>query len=109
MSEEEISGGLEGPRPADKDSRGGRRWSNSQMDRAVEAMWRNPALSAEEALRMCSYVFPQSSDNADGKKGIKAWKGVIDSDNVSIAQRKNNLLCRLRPRRNAVLFERIHV
>ena len=66
------------------------------MDRAVEAKWCNPALSAEEALRMGGYVFPKSSDNADGKKG------VVDSDNVSIAQRKNNLLRRLRLRRNAV-------
>jgi hypothetical protein len=117
VSEEEINGdGAEG-RPSSedgdmgrsvavRDGRGGRRWSDPRMDRAVEARWRNPSLSAEEALRIGGYVFPpmpSSSDDADGKAGAAAARReVVDSDNVSIAQRKNNLLRRLRLRRNAL-------
>ncbi|KAL3808162.1 hypothetical protein ACHAXA_010648 [Cyclostephanos tholiformis] len=73
------------------------------MDRAVEARWRDPSLSAEEALRIGGYVFPPSSSiNADGKRGSSsALGGVVDSDNVSISQRKNNLLRRLRLRRTS--------
>jgi len=72
------------------------------MDRAAEAKWRDPSLSAEEALRIGGYVFPPSLAGADGKKGAAARKEVVDSDNVSIAQRKNNLLRRLRLRRNSL-------
>ena len=71
------------------------------MDRAVEAKWRDPALSAKEAFRMGDYVFPQSSNDADVKKGAEDWKGIVDSDDVSIAQLKNNLPRRMRLRRNA--------
>ena len=40
------------------DARGGKRHSDAQMDRAVEAKWHDPALTAEEALRMGGYLFP---------------------------------------------------
>ena len=117
VSEEEINGNVAEGRPSSedgdmgrsvavRDGRGGRRWSDPRMDRAVEARWRDPSLSAEEALRIGGYVFPpppSSSDDADGKvDAAAARREVVDSDNVSIAQRKNNLLRRLRLRRNAL-------
>ncbi len=112
-SAEEISGSAEGRpssedgdpsrRVAVRDGRGGRRWSDPRMDRAVEARWRDPSLSAEEALRIGGYVFsPSSSGDADGKGGGAVRREVVDSDNISIAQRKNNLLRRLRLKRNAL-------
>ena len=64
------------------------------MDRAVEAKLRNPAISAEEALRIGGYKYPK---DYNGKR-----KSIVDSDNISIRVRKDNLMKRLRKIRNAV-------
>ncbi|KAL9186096.1 hypothetical protein ACHAXT_005334 [Thalassiosira profunda] len=66
-------------------SKGGRRWSDQRMDKAVEAKWQNPSLSNEEALRIGGFVFP---------RGAKSHEK--DADNVTFGQRKNNLMRRLR-------------
>ncbi len=41
-----------------------------------------------------------SLDDAKRKNGATAQEEVMDSDNLGIAPRKNDLLCRLWPRRN---------
>ena len=75
--------------------RGGKRWSDPRMDRAVEARWQDPTLSTEEALRIGGYEFPDLEGSG------KLQKDTVDSDNVSVTQRKNNLLRRLRQKKNA--------
>ena len=69
---------------------GGKRWSDPRMDRAVQARLEDPSLSTEEALRVGGFEFPSLD-----QKGV-AQKDIMDGDNVSVAQRKNNLLRRLR-------------
>mmetsp|Transcript_11568 Transcript_11568/g.25364 ORF Transcript_11568/g.25364 Transcript_11568/m.25364 type:complete len:707 (+) Transcript_11568:62-2182(+) len=69
---------------------GGKRWSDPRMDQAVEARWEDPTLTSEEALRIGGYEFPPLDE-----KGV-LQKDIMDSDNVCITQRKNNLLRRLR-------------
>ena len=118
---------------------GGKRNSDARMDRAVEAKFHNPSLSAEEALCIGGFVFSNttttttvppppgmpffttggdgsggggvdgsgipmmktsnSGNNNNNKGGRDAM--IVDTDNISLAQRKNNLLRRLRLRRNA--------
>jgi hypothetical protein len=114
---------------------GGKRNSDARMDRAVEAKFHNPSLSAEEALCIGGFVFsttttttvpppgmPFFTNGGDGNggggvdgSGIPMMKTsnsgninkggrdatIVDTDNISLAQRKNNLLRRLRLRRNA--------
>jgi hypothetical protein len=115
---------------------GGKRNSDARMDRAVEAKFHNPSLSAEEALCIGGFVFsttttttvlpppgmPFFTNGGDGSggggvdgSGIPMMKTsnsgnnnkggrdatIVDTDNISLAQRKNNLLRRLRLRRNA--------
>mmetsp|Transcript_32927 Transcript_32927/g.71113 ORF Transcript_32927/g.71113 Transcript_32927/m.71113 type:complete len:862 (-) Transcript_32927:154-2739(-) len=78
---------------------GGKRWSDPRMDRAVDARWADPALSTEEALRIGGFEFPLLSDME--RKGV-TQKDVMDGDGVSVTQRKNNLLRRLRQRKKMV-------
>eukprot|EP00580_Thalassiosira_gravida_P004417 CAMPEP_0201623924 /NCGR_PEP_ID=MMETSP0493-20130528/276_1 /ASSEMBLY_ACC=CAM_ASM_000838 /TAXON_ID=420259 /ORGANISM="Thalassiosira gravida, Strain GMp14c1" /LENGTH=832 /DNA_ID=CAMNT_0048093653 /DNA_START=129 /DNA_END=2627 /DNA_ORIENTATION=- len=78
---------------------GGKRWSDPRMDRAVDARWADPALSIEEALRIGGFEFPLLSD--PDRKGV-TQKDLIDGDGVSVTQRKNNLLRRLRQRKRMV-------
>ena len=73
--------------------RGGKRWSDPRMDRAVQARLDDPTLSAEDALRTGGYEFPVLADQK------LTDKEVVDSDNVSIHQRKNNLLRRVRQKK----------
>jgi len=110
-----------------KETKRGKRNSDARMDRAVEAKFHDPSLSAEEALRIGGFVFstttavpppvmPFFSGGSGGVDGsgiliIKTGNGgnnkggrdatIVDTDNISLAQRKNNLLRRLRLRRNA--------
>ena len=65
------------------------------MDRAVEARWQDHTLTTEEALRIGGYEFPDLVGSG------KLQKDTVDSDNVSVTQRKNNLLRRLRQKKNA--------
>jgi len=77
--------------------KGGKRWSDPRMDRAVEAKQQDPTLTSEDALRIGGYEFPEI-----GKREIgKSEKDIMDSDNVSIKQRKNNLLRRLRQKKQS--------
>jgi len=84
--------GLLGVEPTGNQNKGsgGKRWSDPRMDRAVEARLEDPSLSTEEALRVGGFEFPSLD-----QKGV-AQKDIMDGDNVSVAQRKNNLLRRLR-------------
>ena len=51
---------------------------------------------------MGGYLFPAAQMSARGKGKGKGDAFVVDSDNISLAQRKNNLLRRLCLRRNAL-------
>jgi hypothetical protein len=112
-----------------KETKRGKRNSDARMDRAVEAKFHDPSLSAEEALRIGGFVFStttavpppgmpfftdgggsggvegsgiliiQTGNGGNNKGGRDAT--IVDTDNISLAQRKNNLLRRLRLRRNA--------
>ena len=68
------------------------------MDRAVEAIWQDPTLTAEEALRVGGFEYPLSSET---KKTKKKQTEILDADQVSLAQRKNNLYRRVRKRKQA--------
>jgi hypothetical protein len=60
------------------------------MDAAVEAKINNPDLSLVDALKQGGFVFP----NVEGASTPQY--NIVDSDNVKITQRKNQLLRRLR-------------
>ena len=66
------------------------RKSDPRMDRAVRAKLDDAELSLVDALRVGGFVFPDISDS-----GTPQYS-VVDSDNVKITQRKNQLLRRLR-------------
>ncbi|KAL7450329.1 hypothetical protein ACHAWC_002272 [Mediolabrus comicus] len=66
------------------------RKSDPRMDAAVEAKINNPDLSLVDALKQGGFVFP----NVEGASTPQY--SVVDSDNVKITQRKNQLLRRLR-------------
>lgn len=66
------------------------RKSDPRMDAAVEAKINNPDLSLVDALKQGGFVFP----NVEGASTPQY--NVVDSDNVKITQRKNQLLRRLR-------------
>ena len=111
-----------------KETKRGKRNSDARMDRAVEAKFHDPSLSAEEALRIGGFAFSTTTaipppgmpffTDGGGSGGvdgsgiliIKTGNGgnnkggrdatIVDTDNISLAQRKNNLLRRLRLRRN---------
>ena len=58
--------------------------SDPRMNRALEARLQNPSLSLYACLRMGGFEFPRDEANS------------VDSDNVTLAQRKNQLNRRLR-------------
>ena len=66
------------------------RKSDPRMDAAVEAKINDPDLSLVDALRQGGFVFPNIDDTNAPQYT------VVDSDNVKITQRKNQLLRRLR-------------
>lgn len=66
------------------------RKSDPRMDAAVEAKMNDPDLSLVDALRQGGFVFPNIDDTNAPQYT------VVDSDNVKITQRKNQLLRRLR-------------
>lgn len=66
------------------------RKSDPRMDAAVEAKINDPDLSLVDALRHGGFVFPHIDDSNSPQYA------VVDSDNVKITQRKNQLLRRLR-------------
>ena len=66
------------------------RKSDPRMDRAVEAKLADPSLPLLDALREGGFVFPSLDDSATPQYT------VVDSDNVKITQRKNQLLRRVR-------------
>ncbi|KAL7539603.1 hypothetical protein ACHAWF_006459 [Thalassiosira exigua] len=69
------------------------RKSDPRMDRAVQAKLDDPSLSLLDALRQGGFEFP-----ALGDPGTPQY-AVVDSDNVKITQRKNQLLRRIRTAR----------
>ena len=75
-----------GPKPIIKSGRK----SDPRMDAAVEAKMNDPDLSLVDALRRGGFVFPNIDDTNAPQYT------VVDSDNVKITQRKNQLLRRLR-------------
>jgi hypothetical protein len=80
------SGAVKGPKMMVKSGRK----SDPRMDRAVQAKLDDPSLSLVDALRSGGFVFPLLNDAATPQYS------VVDSDNVKITQRKNQLLRRLR-------------
>jgi hypothetical protein len=72
------------------DPRTAGRKSDPRMDAAVEAKINDPDLSLVDALRQGGFVFPDIDDTNAPQYT------VVDSDNVKITQRKNQLLRRLR-------------
>lgn len=66
------------------------RKSDPRMDNAVQAKLDDPSLSLLDALRAGGFVFPSLDDSATPQYT------VVDSDNVKITQRKNQLLRRIR-------------
>lgn len=66
------------------------RKSDPRMDAAVEAKINDPDLSLVDALRQGGFVFPIIDETSAPQYT------VVDSDNVKITQRKNQLLRRLR-------------
>lgn len=66
------------------------RKSDPRMDRAVELKLNDPSLSLLDALRQGGFVFPDLDDSSTPQYT------VVDSDNVKITQRKNQLLRRIR-------------
>lgn len=69
------------------------RQSDPRMDKAVAAKLKNPELSLLDALNIGGFKFP------DANKPGMAAAAVLDEENVSLAQRKNQLLRRLRNNR----------
>ena len=72
------------------------RKSDPRMDRAVQLKLDNPSLSLLDALRAGGFVFPTTEDS-----GTPQYS-VVDSDNVKITQRKNQLLRRIRTAKKRV-------
>lgn len=66
------------------------RKSDPRMDRAVQSKLDNPSLSLIDALREGGFIFPDLDDTCTPQYS------VVDSDNVKITQRKNQLLRRIR-------------
>lgn len=66
------------------------RKSDPRMDRAVQSKLDDPSLSLLDALRQGGFIFPALDDSATPQYT------VVDSDNVKITQRKNQLLRRIR-------------
>lgn len=66
------------------------RKSDPRMDRAVQAKLDDPSLSLLDALRQGGFIFPSMDDSSTPQYT------VVDSDNVKITQRKNQLLRRIR-------------
>ncbi|KAL7529173.1 hypothetical protein ACHAXR_002835 [Thalassiosira sp. AJA248-18] len=66
------------------------RKSDPRMDHAVQAKLDDPSLSLLDALRAGGFIFPAMDDT-----GTPQYT-VVDSDNVKITQRKNQLLRRIR-------------
>jgi hypothetical protein len=66
------------------------RKSDPRMDRAVQAKLDDPSLSLLDALRAGGFIFPSLDDSSTPQYT------VVDSDNVKITQRKNQLLRRIR-------------
>ena len=66
------------------------RKSDPRMDRAVKLKLDNPSLPLLDALREGGFVFPACNDSTTPQYC------VVDSDNVKITQRKNQLLRRVR-------------
>mmetsp|Transcript_34364 Transcript_34364/g.58306 ORF Transcript_34364/g.58306 Transcript_34364/m.58306 type:complete len:483 (+) Transcript_34364:94-1542(+) len=66
------------------------RKSDPRMDRAVQAKLDDPTLPLLDALRQGGFVFPSLDDSRTPQYT------VVDSDNVKITQRKNQLLRRIR-------------
>jgi len=71
-------------------------WVDPRMDRAVQAKWDNPTISAEEALRVGGFDVPP----LDGKGVIE--KSCTDSDGVTITKRKENLGKQLKAKKMAM-------
>jgi len=63
----------------------GKGWVDPRMDHAVQARWEDPRISLEEALRTGGFEFPPL-----GEKGVSEKK-ILDSEGVSIADRKGQL------------------
>jgi len=72
------------------------RKSDPRMDRAVQAKLDDPALPLLEALRKGGFIFPSLDDSTTPQYT------VVDSDNVKITQRKNQLLRRIRTAKKKV-------
>ncbi|KAL9181444.1 hypothetical protein ACHAXT_010249 [Thalassiosira profunda] len=66
------------------------RKSDPRMDRAVQLKLDDPSLSLLDALREGGFIFPALDDSTTPQYT------VVDSDNVKITQRKNQLLRRIR-------------
>lgn len=66
------------------------RKSDPRMDKAVQAKLDDSSLSLLDALRVGGFVFPALDESATPQYT------VVDSDNVKITQRKNQLLRRIR-------------
>lgn len=66
------------------------RKSDPRMDQAVQAKLDDPSLTLLDALRRGGFIFPNFDDNSTPQYT------VVDSDNVKITQRKNQLLRRIR-------------
>eukprot|EP01083_Nonionella_stella_P227298 806577_1 len=66
------------------------RKSDPRMDKAVQAKLDDPSLPLLDALREGGFIFPAIDDSSTPQYA------VVDSDNVKITQRKNQLLRRIR-------------
>mmetsp|Transcript_14447 Transcript_14447/g.31336 ORF Transcript_14447/g.31336 Transcript_14447/m.31336 type:complete len:498 (-) Transcript_14447:88-1581(-) len=66
------------------------RKSDPRMDKAVQAKLDDSALSLLDALRQGGFIFPALDESSTPQYA------VVDSDNVKITQRKNQLLRRIR-------------
>ena len=72
------------------------RKSDPRMDYAVQAKLDDPSLPLLDALRQGGFIFPALDDASTPQYT------VVDSDNVKITQRKNQLLRRIRTAKKKV-------